>query len=133
MESLWKFLIYTELARSVASELDLKPVHYKRSEEENELGEWVERHAELITSDFTVRLEHAVRELCQIDTSGPRGEQRARVSEILHTSLLAELRTALGKVLERKQRVVILVDNLDKAWTRRDRLDHPCRFPIWSS
>src|SRR5690606_4945306 len=41
---------------------------------------------------------------------------------ILHYKLLSDLREILGLVLENKNKVYILVDNLDKAWKKRDDL-----------
>ena len=122
IESLWKFLIYTELALSIHEQVLSKPAHYARTLEETLFLEFVDNHKELILPEFTVRMERAVRDLCGIGTSPRADGHRARVSETLHIALLGNLREALGKVLEKK-RVCILVDNLDKAWIRGGDLD----------
>lgn len=123
IESLWKFLVYTELAVSVYSEIEQKPVYYQRTESENKFVEYVKSHQNLILSDFTVRMENAITELCSIDIQSSVSGQRAKISEILHTTLLGSMRELLGEVLENKKSVFVLVDNLDKAWSNKTDLD----------
>ena len=45
------------------------------------------------------------------------------VSETLHSGILRQLRFELGKFLSKKQRVAILVDNLDQAWERQNDIE----------
>jgi len=121
-ESLWKFLIYTELAVSVYDQLKEKPIHSTLDKEQTEFMEYIQSHR-VIFSEFTVRMEHAIKELCQIGDYDNVREQRAKVSEILHKKLLGDLRRLLGGVLREKHKVFVLVDNLDKAWRKREDLD----------
>ncbi len=118
-ESLWKFLVYTELALSVYNELASKPKHYVPTTEERDFLAYVDERGDLIKSEFTVRLESAVEKLCQVDVSESATMQRAKISEILHSRLLAELREHLGTVLGKRRNVCVIVDNLDKAWRQR--------------
>ena len=120
-ESLWKYLIYTELAVSVSNEIRARPPHVPLSDEESEFMDYLEKNRELILTDFTERMEHVIEDLCKVDLHSVR-EQRAKVSEILHISLLSNLREVLGKVLDERHKVYILVDNLDKAWKHREDL-----------
>ncbi len=115
VESFWKFLLYTELAKSVYTQLLGKPEYYVRTPAESALSEFVEQQQSLITPDFTARLETAVARLRELHGL-PAGGRRVRISELLHTDMLSRLRVLLGKVLENKAKVAILVDNLDKAW-----------------
>jgi hypothetical protein len=94
---------------------------------ETELLEYLEK-APFVREPFTVRMEHAIEGLCQIDTRQSVRNQREKVSEILHRELLGDLRKLLGSALREKHRVVVLVDNLDKAWRRREDLDVLARF-----
>ena len=118
IESLWKFLIYTELVLSVYTELEGKPIHYIKTKGEEELMNYVDEHQDLIKSEFAVRMERAINDLCEIAPSDSIAEQRTRVSEILHSNVLGRLRELLGKVLEGKAKVCVLIDNLDKPWIR---------------
>ena len=118
LQALWKFLVYTELAFSVYEELESKPPYFEKAEEEKEFLLFVEANRDFITSEFAIRMEKAIKDLCEIDFSDLIENQRKRVSEILHNNILSRLRDYLGKVLEKKERVCVLVDNLDKSWIR---------------
>jgi hypothetical protein len=115
VESFWKFLIFTELSKSVYDDLLAKPEYYMRTAPEKALFEFVEQFRSLITPEFSTRLETAVNQLKELATGSPSG-RRTKISELLHNEFLARLRLLLGKVLESKAKVTILVDNLDKAW-----------------
>ena len=116
LESLWKFLIYTELAKSYYENLELKPAFYERTISEEDFIHLVDAHRNIILSEFSVRLENAVTALQHIQPTTSAQSQRLSISELLHGSILPQLRTHLGKVLSIKERVAVLVDNLDKAW-----------------
>ena len=117
VESFWKFLVYTELTKSVYDDLLAKPDYYIRTEDESRLCEFVEEHRSLITSEFSARLETVVARLVDLKEGGSGEQQRIRISERLHSEMIGKLRVLLGKVLVAKSKVVILVDNLDKVWT----------------
>jgi len=116
VESFWKFLLYTELAKSVYDQLLSKPEYYVRTPAESALAEFVEQNKALITPEFTVRLERAVARLRELPSLTSADGRRTRTSELLHNDMLARSRVLLGEVLESKAKVAILVDNLDKAW-----------------
>jgi Cdc6-like AAA superfamily ATPase len=128
LESLWKFLIYSELAISVYNQIESKPVHYRYSAEETEFLDFANTKLDLIEPDFASRMENAINLLRDLDKVKQSGQQKLRVSELLHSDLLSKLREHLGKVLEQKRRVCILVDNLDKTWKYRDDLSALARF-----
>lgn len=116
VESFWKFLLYTELTKSVYEQLLGKPGYYSRTPAESALCEFVEQHQSLISPEFSSRLETSVARLR--DLPGPSSEgRRLKISELLHYEMLARLRVLLGDVLKTKAKVAVLIDNLDKAWT----------------
>src|SRR5262249_2602273 len=89
--------------------------------EEERFCAFVDDNSGLIKNEFTVRMENAIEELCGIHLAEKASEQKKNISEILHDKLLGDLRVYIGKVLRDKKKVVVLIDNLDKAWeTRRD-------------
>jgi hypothetical protein len=117
VESFWKFLLYTELAKSVYDQLLGKPEYYVRTSAEAALCEFVEQYRSLITPEFSSRLETTVAQLHGLsDGQIENGGHKLRISELLHNEMLARLRVLLGAVLQTKLKVSILVDNLDKAW-----------------
>ena len=56
VESFWKFLLYTELAKSVYDQLLGKPHYYVRTPAEVGLCEFVEQYQSLIVPEFSMRL-----------------------------------------------------------------------------
>lgn len=122
IESLWKFLLYSELAKSVYEELRSRPPYLQPDSQELELLQFVDINASVLLTDFSVRLESAVARLESVDQKASIEAQRVKISELLHDDLLPKLRVLLGGVLSRKQKVAILIDNLDKAWDQRSDL-----------
>lgn len=123
VESFWKFLVYTELTKSIYDQILGKPPYYERSESERELCEFVDENSAVITPEFSVRLESAVAQLRKIADLQTAEMQRARISEHLHSGMIPRLRTLLGKAFATKSRVALLIDNLDKAWNQSDNLE----------
>ncbi len=122
IESFWKFLIYTELAKSIYDSLQDKPPYYQSDEAEQNLVKFVEGNTSIITPDFSIRLESIVSTLQNISHLQSALNQRARISELLHDAVITKLRSILGVVLEKKRKVTILIDNLDKAWNVQKEL-----------
>jgi len=122
IESFWKFLLYTELARSVYEQLLSKPSYYVRTDPERDIWEFVEEQSTVIMPEFAVRLDRAVSQLLDLTGTGSAEKERAGISERLHSEMLARLRSLLGDVLSNKARVAILIDNLDKAWNQQTDL-----------
>jgi hypothetical protein len=122
IQSLWKFLIYTELAISLRETILSRPAHIPVSEEEQAFVNFFQTDVVSIEPDFTVRMENVITELCHININDNATNQRVKISEIIHNQLLGKLRNQLGKVLQSKDRVAVLVDNLDKAWRPREDL-----------
>lgn len=118
VESFWKFLLYTELAKSLYEQLLAKPAYYKRPPDESALCEFVEQHQSLISPEFSSRLDSAVTRLRDLPGAPSAEGRRLKISELLHHEMLSRLRSLLGEVLRSKSKVTVLVDNLDKAWNR---------------
>ena len=116
IDSLWKFLIYSELAASVCHELEARPAHQVPSASEDKLMKYVGANASILLPPFSQRLDRAVRSLVGVGDLKAPEEQRSRISENLHTALLGDLRRLLGEVLSDRNKVAILIDNLDEPW-----------------
>lgn len=122
VESFWKFLLYTELAKSVYDQLLGKPNYYVRTPAEVGLSEFVEQHQSLIVPEFSMRLEAAVGRVREVPHESPPAGRRLNISELLHHDMIARLRVLLGEVLKTKSRVALMADNLDKAWNTNSDL-----------
>ncbi len=123
IESFWKFLLYTELARSVYDMLSAKPLYYEMSEKETKLTELVELYKELVLPEFSIRLENIIAQLHNINSNGSASQQRVRISELLHNQIIWRFGKALGSYFADKNNVFILIDNLDKTWKQDDDIE----------
>jgi len=124
IESLWKFLIYSDLACSVADTLAARPPHYEWTDGERRLAAFVAEHADQLRSPFSVRLNRVVESLAGLAEISRPEDQRARISEGLHDTIIKELREVLGLALANRNRVVVLVDNLDDPWGPGEHVEY---------
>jgi hypothetical protein len=117
-ESLWKYLLITELALAVEESLGTRPAGAMPDSAEWELLTFIAENADWIKADFGSRLERAVDRLIQSHRPGKLADQRKRVAEALHAGPIRELRSHLAPALAVRERIFIIVDNLDKAWDK---------------
>ncbi|MEI9476678.1 MAG: hypothetical protein WCO26_08890 [Deltaproteobacteria bacterium] len=127
IESLWKFLLYTEMANSVLNEIEHHPYIWL-NETTKPLIMLLDESQNALKGDFAVRLERCVEALLVVKSYESIEQSRKGISEALHESTLKRLRIALGDALGKKKRVAILVDNLDKAWTKEADLGQLSEF-----
>jgi hypothetical protein len=122
IETLWKFLILTELANAAAASITEAGAG-PPSASESALLDLMEREHGKLKGEFAVRLERCVGELVRSHSPHAGVEAtRLGISETLHQREIRDLRIILGDLLSSKGRVAILVDNLDKPWDRRSDL-----------
>lgn len=69
-----------------------------------------------------MRLERVVQGASTIANYASIEERRGAIASALHGGELQTLRRLLGEVLKDKERVCVLIDNLDKAWDRASDL-----------
>lgn len=116
IESLWKFLLFTEIANTAFNNLE-NSLSSGIDAIEQRFYDFVNNRRKLICDDFSSRLAYCIQSLEEgIDESKSDKNASLPVSEVLHRGILRELREELGRLLSKNQRVAILVDNLDKAW-----------------
>lgn len=118
VEALWRFLLYTQMAIAVSREIELQPWAHGSDSPEWALLTYIQEHAEVFNSDFSLRLEAAIERVTAVGPESSIAKERDAITVALHRDVLAELRRLLGDVLAKRERVAILVDNLDKAWER---------------
>ena len=128
IESLWKFLLVTEIATATYAYIQDQPAWVERTESDKKLLDLLDDNDGVLKGDFSVRLERSVSALQAAGQSDSIEQQRKGISEALHDGALKTLRLILGDVLSRKNRVAILVDNLDKGWVRTSDIDQMSEF-----
>jgi len=128
IESLWKYLLYTEMAEALAVELRPSPSGML-GDDELALLRLLERESGKLSGEFSVRLERCVEALIRTNVTDSTIEaSRLAISETLHQGEISELRLLMGRLLSRKRRVAVLIDNLDKAWDRQGNLGDLAQF-----
>ena len=127
VESLWKFLLLTEIAHTVYN----NPPSVRSADAAERFFNFAEKNREVICEDFSTRLEICTQDL-EKKIEGSNDENiPSSVSEILHSHTLRQLRIELGNLLSNEQRIAILIDNLDQAWERQNDIDALSEI-LWS-
>ena len=124
IESLWKYLIYSEIATSVAMKIRNRPVYQARTIEEEAFLDYCDANAAVFMPPFSERIENAVFSLEGVGKIVDAGEQRLRISEYLHSALINELRKHLGVVLTESNSLTLLIDGLDEPWGPGEHVTH---------
>ena len=122
IESLWKYLIYSEIGGSVVAEILSRTIYQPRSSEEESFIEYYNRNKPVFGPPFSERMQNAVASLMGLGDLEQAGEQRIKISESLHNSIINELRRHLGIVLDSKDSMTLLIDGLDEPWGPGDHV-----------
>ena len=113
--SLWKYLIYSEIALSVQASITERPSYLPRDDSEEAFVKFVESNANIIKRPFSEKLDNAIQSLIGLAPAGAT-HHRARVSELLHEQLISDLRIRIGDALSQFDKLAVVIDNLDKPW-----------------
>jgi hypothetical protein len=128
IESIWKYLIYTEMAKQYFEFLENLPLHRQKTKHEQDFFDYVKKNERFINADFSLRLENIVSKLNKLKQTETLEEQRLKVSEYLHGTMIKDLRDYLGNILQTKEKVTILIDNLDKSWNDNAEIEKLSEF-----
>jgi hypothetical protein len=128
IESLWKYMLYTELALAAAHQIEHATPWLVTDPSCSRLLTLIATEEKALAGDFTVRLESVIGKLAAVPSDGSAEQFHQGISEALHNSLLSRLRSILSEVLSKKHQVILLIDNLDKPWTRKADTEHLTHF-----
>jgi phenylpyruvate tautomerase PptA (4-oxalocrotonate tautomerase family) len=123
VESLWKYLLISEIALAALDEAHSHPAPLSPGEPAWELDKYISQAGAEMSRDFAVRLERAVVSVEAVESSSRIADERAKLSEALHSTLIHELTDVLVPVLRDRQRVAVLIDNLDQSWEHTADVD----------
>lgn len=127
IESVWKFLIYTEILKSIYLRVSDKPVFSIKNEEESIIN-FVNKNKPKILPDLASRLNQLFNDLKQVGGISDQTEFRSKFSEILHQDLLKEMVGLIIGYMANKGFLVLLIDNLDKNWRKGSNIEITSRF-----
>lgn len=117
LESMWKFMLYSEALSSAKTRILKKHGGIALFElSEKRVLDYLQQSAIVADESFTSRLVQTVRKLCQIPSQGV--ETQVAVSEILHVKEISQMRDIICDYMknERLERFAMLVDGLDANW-----------------
>lgn len=117
LENVWKTIIYSSIIDTLYKEIEARPKYIELKTEEKQLVEFVIKHAELINSPFEQKLEKAFNWLSDVSLDVDNFSQK------IHKEFLSEAKIIMEPILYKKNKIVILLDNLDKAWEINSNLD----------
>lgn len=102
------------------AEAEAKPAGIPSGSKLAALAALLAEHDILVGDGFAVRLEKVVAEVLHDVEGLPASvqERRGLLNQRLHAASLHDLRQAIGEALADRDRVAVLIDNLDKAWER---------------
>ncbi|HEV3034101.1 MAG TPA: hypothetical protein VGX72_04860 [Solirubrobacteraceae bacterium] len=123
VESLWKYLLISEIALAALDDAHDQPAPISSGAPAWNLENYVKGAGDAMSRDFAVRLERAVASVQSVPSGVNIAEQRNQISEALHTTLIRELLDVLTPALQDKQRVAVLIDNLDQSWEHAADVD----------
>ncbi|MFI9314026.1 P-loop ATPase, Sll1717 family [Streptomyces althioticus] len=124
IEGLWKYLIYTEIASRAVEEAEDRPAGIPAGSPLDSLRKCLEDKHFGVSASLSSRLERLVGSLNEMLTANAGieqeqiGQARKKVGAALYGEKLSELRILIGQALASRNRVAMLVDNLDKAWEK---------------
>ena len=107
-----------------------RPTYHTLTEAESELLEYYDNNTGLFNPPFSESLDVARRWLANVSEIEPEITQRRRISELLPSNQLRDLRDILGKVLSTYDKVSILIDNLDAQWGTNENIE-PLSELLW--
>jgi hypothetical protein len=116
--SVWEFLLLSEIALLCGAAISERPALPAPGSPEDRLQGLLRSHPEISEPSFSVRLERAMKALTNLPAGDTIENNRRNVAAALHHGPLHEIQECLPPVLAGKERVAILIDNLDKAWQR---------------
>lgn len=131
IETIWKFLIYSEIAKYLYEKTKEKPA-YAISPIEKRFMEFISANSAIFLTDFSTRLEEQIKVLQENQIKdiggGNNKEFRLRVSELLHESTIHQIKSFIGQLIGKKQKLIVLIDNLDKSWRNDARINILSRY-----
>lgn len=114
IERVWRAIVYSEVAIVVCRRIHNDTRYRDPTNDESALLNHVERYHDFIDSDFAARIE-LIRDL--IEDAVRNGSSAKVALETIAVEYTQPLVEAYSNMFRRFQQLVILVDNLDKAWS----------------
>jgi len=127
IQSIWKFLIYTEISKKIYEITKLKPL-YALNELDNRIIHFIEDNKNIVLTDISTRLEQELKNLDILEHIEEQSEFRNKISELLHENILKDLKELIIEYMNSRKKLVVLIDNLDKNWKKENNIEIISKF-----
>lgn len=115
LQSLWKYMVYSEVIKTCYSKIREKPEYSTFSDCENNIKKYVEDRESIFDASFTSRLVDTVKKV--VNGFSSNGSGGVAVSEILHEKDIIQMHGMLLDYLaENEGACIIVIDSLDANW-----------------
>ncbi|MBK6828179.1 MAG: hypothetical protein IPG86_15600 [Chitinophagaceae bacterium] len=127
VESVWKYLVFTEILKSIYQKVFEKPKFSIKENEEN-LIDFVKENKEKVLPDLSSRLNQLFVDLKIVEGAKDQNEFRSKFAEVLHQDVFKEMVSLIINYMRNKGSLVLLIDNLDKNWRKGSNIEITSKF-----
>ncbi len=127
VESVWKFIIYTEIMKSIYLRIYDKQ-SFSLTEIEEKIIAFVKQSEGIIIPDLSSRLNTLFNNLSTLKTIDDQTEFRSKIAEVLHQDLFKRMISLIMEFMINKGVLILLIDNLDKNWRKGSNIEITSRF-----
>ncbi|MBX3239024.1 MAG: hypothetical protein KIT80_09605 [Chitinophagaceae bacterium] len=127
IESAWKYLIYSEILRSIYLRISDKP-EYSIKKEDEVIIKFVSENREQIMPDLSSRLNELFAKLTAVKGVTDQREFLSKFSEVLHSETLKKMVGLIISFMTTKGMLILLIDNLDKNWRKGSNIEATSKF-----
>ncbi len=119
LEAIWQYLLLTEIAISVVADAEERPAGISVSSPAGKLRTYLQT-TEGMAVDFATRLEGLLKEVSDRAEQMPAGVAASQnwVTRQIYKDHVGELKQLISESVADRERIAVLIDNLDKAWDR---------------
>ena len=114
IERTWRAIVYAEIAKPLCNLIEGDTRYSQASDEERSVLAHVELHRKFVEAEFAEKID-IIRDL--VSKVVERGDSPKAALHAIAEEFSGPLVEAYSTLLQRYQKIVVLVDNLDKAWS----------------
>jgi hypothetical protein len=124
-EKIWEFIVYSSILLELYHFLKSKPQYYDFSQNEQDLIDYVEENESIIAHDFGEKIDFI---FCETEKLVKENKDPRRIVNVIYDLFLREIKEKINSNLPKFKNIIILIDNLDKAWDFGKNIDLQCKI-----
>lgn len=125
VNSIWWYVILTEIAIALKRKIEILPVH-SIEKSQKEFLDFTIKNKNFFFLSISERVDYCIDELSNNNSSNKQLEakqKRSNIANFFHQGKVNELRILILKAITSDQKVFFLIDNLDKTWRKGHDID----------